>query len=329
MKTYLIIAVIFISAIVSCGCAAQKSTVNKYIIVPVSNNSLVTLNSMNKAAGVIGKRLNSSLGIAPENTKLDVTEKQISLTVLNADPGNKAAIKEAITGYARLEFWETFENSEITGYLTKANNRLKEMKSLTEANNTDPQNHLLSILKLRLNEKGEPFPSCMIGLAAAKDTAAVNRYLGMAEIKALLPGNLRLKWSMNPYKYDSTNTLYELHALKITKPDGSAPLDGSVISSAKVVPGKSESNLKIGLTMNAEGTAEWAAITRANLSRCIAIVLNGSVRSYPRVQSEITGGQTEITGNFTEAEANDLVSNLNSGQLPFRLKIADEQIIKN
>jgi SecD/SecF fusion protein len=329
MKTYLIIAVILITAAFSCVCAAQKSSGYKYIIVPESNTSAVTLKSMNEAGVVIGKRLNNSMGIKPENVKFDVTEKQISLTVLNAEPGKTATVKEAITGYTRLEFWETFENSEITGDLTKANNKLKEIKSVTEAKNADPQNPLLSILKPRLTDQGEPFPSCMIGIAAGKDTAQVNRYLGIAEIKALLPRDLKLMWSMNTYKYDATNTKYELHALKITKPDGSAPLDGSVISSAKVVAGKSDSNPKISLTMNAAGTAEWAAITKQNIGRCIAIVLNGHVRSYPRVQNEIAGGQTEITGNFTEAEANDLINSLNSGQLPFRLKIADEQIIKN
>jgi SecD/SecF fusion protein len=329
MKTYLIIAAIFIGALFSSECAAQKSAGYKYIIVPESNTSEVTLSSMNKAAGVIGKRLNNSLGIKPENTRFDITDKQISLTVINAESKKTAAIKDAITGYSRLEFRETFENSEIAGYLTKANNRLKEMSTVTSVKNGDPQNPLLSILKPQVSDQGEPLPSCMIGLALAKDTAVVNRYLGMAEIKALLPGNLNFMWSMKPYKYDSANKLYELHAIKTTKPGSVAPLDARVISTARVVPGKSESDVKINLTMTAEGKAEWAALTRANLTRCLAIVLNGYVRSYPRVQGEITGGQAEITGNFTEAEANDLVSNLNSGQLPFRLKIADEQIIRN
>lgn len=329
MKTYLIIAVILISAAFSCGCDAQKSSGFKYIIVAESNTSAVTQKSMNEAAVVLGKRLNNSMGIKPENIKFDVTEKQISLTVLNADQAKTASVKDAITGYARLEFWETFENSEITEYLTKANSRLKALSSVPEAKITDTQNPLFSILKPRLNDQGDPYPSCMIGLTNGKDTADVNRYLGMAEIKALLPRDLKLMWSMNTYKYDTTHTQYELHAIKITKTDGSAPLDGSVISSAKVVAGKSDSNPKLSLTMNAAGTAQWAAITKQNIGRCIAIVLNGHVRSYPRVQNEISGGQTEITGNFTEAEANDLVSNLNSGQLPFRLKIADEQIIKN
>lgn len=329
MKTYLIIAVILISAAFSCGCDAQKSSGYKYIIVPESNTSAVTQKSMNEAAVVLGKRLNNSIGIKPDNIKFDVTEKQISLTVLNADQAKTASVKDAITGYTRLEFWETYENSEITEYLTKANSRLKVLSSVPEAKITDTQNPLFSILKPRLTNQGEPFPSCMIGLANGKDTADVNRYLGMAEIKALLPRDLKLMWSMNTYKYDTTHTQYELHALKITKTDGSAPLDGRVISSAKVVTGKSDSNPKLSLTMNAAGTSKWAAITKQNTGRCIAIVLNGHVRSYPRVQNEISGGQTEITGNFTEAEANDLVSNLNSGQLPFRLKIADEQIIKN
>jgi SecD/SecF fusion protein len=115
----------------------------------------------------------------------------------------------------------------------------------------------------------------------------------------------------------------------VTTPDGQAPLSGSVITSAKTIEGPTYSDVKIDLTMNSDGAKKWAGITRENVNRCIAIVLNGYVRSYPRVMDEISGGETEITGDFTIEEARDLVNMLNSGKLSFELKIIEEQIINN
>jgi SecD/SecF fusion protein len=334
MKTNFIVVAIIIVAFSFGGCTTKENFDFRVTVVPESKSSVITLNDMNTAAEIISKRLNNSFGIPQESMKLDVTENQISLTISKADTGKIASIKEIITGYARLEFWETYENAEIMGYLSKANNLLREMKSVPDVKNANTQdefiaqNPLLGILKPRVTAQGEPLPSCMIGLAGGKDTAIVNRYMQMPEIKALLPRELKLMWSRNPYKYDPSKTLYELHAIKVTTQDGKAPLDGSIIISAKPITGPSKSDIKIDLTMNAEGTSTWARITRENINRCIAVVLDGYVRSYPRVMAEISGGNTEITGDFTIEEANDLVNILKSGELPFGLKIVEEQIIK-
>jgi SecD/SecF fusion protein len=289
---------------------------------------------MNSAAEIIRKRLNNSFGIPQENIKLDVTENQFLLTISKTDTGKIASIKEIITGYARLEFWETYENAEIMEYLSKANSLLREMKSVADVKNADKQdefiaqNPLFEILRPRVNAQGEPLPSCIIGLTRGPDTAKVNGYMQMPEIKVLLPRDLKLIWSLNPNKYDLSEVLYELHAIKMTTRDGKAPLDGSVVISAKPVIGHTGSDMKIDFTMNAEGTRKWARMTRENIDRCIAIVINGYVRSYPRVMNEISGGSTEITGDFTVKEATDLASILSSGSLPFELKIVEEQIIK-
>jgi SecD/SecF fusion protein len=334
MKTNFIIVTSIITVFLFGGCTVKNNFDFKVTVVPESNSSVITLNDMNTAAEIISKRLNNSFGIPQESMKLDVTENQISLTISKADTGKIASIKEIITGHARLEFWETYENAEIIGYLSKANNLLREMKSVAEVKNSNTrdefiaQNPLPEILKPRVTTQGEPLLSCMIGLASGKDTAIVNRYMQMQEIKALLPRHLKLMWSRNPHEYDPSKTLYELHAIKVTTQDGKAPLDGSVIISAKPIAGPSKSDIKIDLIMNAEGTSTWAGITRENVNRCIAIVLNGYVRSYPRVMNEISGGNTEITGDFTVEEANDLASIFNSGSLPFELKIVEEQIIK-
>jgi SecD/SecF fusion protein len=334
MKTNFIIVVIIIVAFSFGGCTTKENFDFKVTIVPESKSSVIIPNDMNTAAKIISKRLNNSFGIPQESMKLDVAENQISLTISKADTSKIASIKEIITGYARMEFWETYENAEIMGYLSKANNLLREMKTVADVKNANTQdefiaqNPLLGILKPRITAQGEPLPSCMIGLASGTDTAKVNRYMQMPEIKSLLPCELKLMWSRNPHKYDPSKTLYELHAIKVTTQDGKAPLDGSVIISSKPITGPSKSDIKIDLAMNAEGTSTWARITRENVNRCIAVVLNGYVRSYPRVMDEISEGNTEITGDFTAEEANDLASIFNSGSLPFELKIVEEQIIK-
>jgi SecD/SecF fusion protein len=334
MKTYLIIVAIIIAAFSSEGCTTKENFDFKITLAPETKNTVVTPDVMNKVAEIISKRLNNSLGIPKENIKLDANESQISLTISNVDTSKIASVKETITGYASLEFWETYENSEIMGYLTKANNLLREMKivPVVKYGNTRDefisQNPLFGRLKPMITELGEPFRSCLIGLASETDTAKVNEYLLTPQIKALFPTELKLMWSQNPYEYGPSKGLYALHAIKATTVDGKAPLDGSVVISARTVTGSSKSDIRIDLTMNDEGTIKWAGITRRNMNRCIAVVLNGYVRSYPRVQAEISGGNTEITGDFTVDEANELVNIFKSGELPLKLKIVEEHLIR-
>ncbi len=184
------------------------------------------------------------------------------------------------------------------------------------------QNPLFGILIPRVTEQGEPYPSCMVGLASGIDTAKVNSYLNMNQVKALFPRDLRFYWSQNPYKYDPSNSLYELHAIKITTRDGRAPLDGDVITSARPTSGITGSEVKVDFNMNAEGAKTWQRMTRENVDRCIAVVLDGYVRSYPRVVGEIPAGSTEITGDFTIEEADDLANILKSGKLPAPARIS-------
>jgi len=334
MKTHFIIVALIIAAFSFGGCTTKENFDFLVTVEPESKASVIMPDDMNSAAEIIRKRLNNSFGIPKERMKLEVAENQFSLTITKADTGKISSIKKIITGYARLEFWETYENAEIMEYLSKANSLLREMKSVADVKNADKQdefiaqNPLFEILRPRVNAQGEPLPSCIIGLTRGPDTAKVNGYMQMPEIKVLLPRDLKLIWSLNPNKYDLSEVLYELHAIKMTTRDGKAPLDGSVVISAKPVIGHTGSDMKIDFTMNAEGTRKWARMTRENINRCIAIVINGYVRSYPRVMNEISGGSTEITGDFTVEEANDLASIFSSGSLPFEIKIVEEQIIK-
>ena len=303
--------------------------------------------------------------ISPNITKLS-TKGRILIDL----PGQKdqKRVRELLQGTANLEFLETYENSEIIGYLTAANNILKEMKisaQKTEAapaagTNATPsdttkksdqalldligkdttkstgtgtreqfnmENPLFGILNPRVDAQGQPAPSSMVGLASGKDTAKVNSYLKITQIKALFPRDLRFAWSQNPYKYDPTKTMYELHAIKITTRDGRAPMTGDVVTSSRPTTGITGGEVKVDMTMNAEGSKTWARMTRENINRCIAVVLDGYVRSYPRVINEITGGNTEITGDFTIDEATDLSNILKSGKMPAPAKIISDTVV--
>jgi SecD/SecF fusion protein len=189
------------------------------------------------------------------------------------------------------------------------------------------QNPLFGILRPNVDQQGQPATSSMIGLASYRDTAKVNKYLIMNQIKAIFPRDMRFMWSQMPYDGDATNTLYELHAIKVTTRDGRPPLDGSVITSARPSSGVIASNITVDMSMNAEGAKTWARLTRENIGRCIAIVLDGYVRSFPRVSVEITGGNSEITGTFTLEQAQDLANVLMSGKLPAPARIFSETMV--
>jgi SecD/SecF fusion protein len=348
MKAKFIILACFIVAFSFIGSTTKDNFDLKFKIVPQPTNSLTSLNEMNIAAEVINKRIINFFGISKENIRIDVTENQILLTLHNADTSKIHLITTVITGNNKLEFWETYENSEIIGYLTKANSVLrdlhtpgstaKEVKQTKSDLNVktaefdtrklySDQDPLFKIMGQRVTTTGQPLPSCMIGLADAKDTSQINKYLKMDQIKTLFPNDLKFYWSSNPDKYDPSKTLYGLHAIKVTTKNKKAPLDGRCIISANVSSGSSKTDVKVGLTMNSEGAKTWALVTKANINRCIAVVYNGYVRSYPRVTAEITGAKTEITGNFTVEEADNFVSMLKSGELPFDIKVVDEQIL--
>ncbi|MFZ2339749.1 MAG: hypothetical protein WAW07_08530 [Bacteroidales bacterium] len=353
MKPKLIFLACIIAALSFTASTIRENFDLKIKVVPQTFGSITNQSGLNKAAEVINKRLIYFFEIPRENIKLDIAETQLMLTLHNIDTSKVRLIEDVIISNNTLELWETYENSEIIGNLTKADNLLRAIRTpdstLKEEKKPNPglsgkstvktavpdsreqfsdKNPLFSILGPGLTITGEPLPSCMIGLAEGKDTSMVNMYLKMDKIKAPFPNDLKFCWDSNPYKYDPSKALYGLHAIKVTTANRHAPLTGSAIISAEATTGSDNKDVKISLTMDPDGAKTWAEMTRENISRCIAVVYNGYVRSYPRVRSEISGGATEITGDFTIEEANDLVNTLKSGQLPFELKIVEEQIIK-
>jgi SecD/SecF fusion protein len=299
----------------------------------------------------------------------DITQLSTKGRILINLPGqtNPKRVRELLQGTANLEIWECYDNTEIIGYLSKANSLLKEIQANTEKINTkstEPvqkgavsdttkkdqslldlinkdttkapaattregftiQNPLFGILNPRVDQQGKPLQTSLIGLANGKDTAKVNAMLKMNQIKTLFPRDLKLAWSQNPYKWDPTKTMYELHALKITTRDGRPPLGGDVITSARTSTGVT-GDVKVDMSMNTEGSKIWARITRENIGRSVIVLLDGYVRSSATVQNEITGGNTEITGNFTIEEADDLANILKSGKLPAPAHIISDTIV--
>ncbi|MBR6280614.1 MAG: protein translocase subunit SecDF [Bacteroidales bacterium] len=260
-------------------------------------------------------------------------------------------VRKLLQGTASLEFWTTFDNSEIYPYLLEANNTLSQLlageeeaapeaapaaegdivsqeiasqeSSSAEYDAYRKQNPLFAVL-----EPSQMNGSALIGFATAADTATVNRYLAMPQIAQIFPSEFRPMWSVKPTTYVASDNVYELVAIKASSRDGKAPLDGGVVTDARVsYSNQRNGNPSVSMTMNAEGANTWARLTKENIGKQIAIVLDGTVYSYPVVNGEITGGNSEISGNFDVEEATDLTNVLKSGKLPAPATIVQEQVV--
>ena len=258
-------------------------------------------------------------------------------------------VRKLLQGTASLEFWTTFENGEIAPYLAEANQVLAGILAeenvapakaevaaqddivAEEIGNTAKEDENLNAYKAAnplyavLQPVQQNAGAC-IGYATSADTAKVNRYLAMPQVAVLFPAEFRPMWSVKPVT--NTENIYELVAIKATSRDGQAPLDGSVITNASVTyDSRTNGEPKVSMSMNAEGANIWAHLTKDNIGKQIAIVLDGTVYSYPVVNSEISGGNSEISGHFSVEEATDLVNVLKSGKLPAPATIVQEQVV--
>lgn len=261
-------------------------------------------------------------------------------------------VRKLLQGTASLEFWPTFENTEVYPYLAEANGVLAQIftdeeavaaegeaqaadaiESLIAADSLSAdaqafakQNPLFYLLSPSVYS-GQLMPGATIGRAHYRDTAKINSYLNMPQVKAILPVELVPMWTVKADPSDPSGTVFDLVAIKSTSRDGKAPLDGDVVTDASVSYGNTGGSPGVSMTMNAEGARTWARLTADNIGRSVAIVLDGMVYSYPTVQSEISGGQSSITGNFTITEAEDLANVLKSGKLLAPATIVQEQVV--
>ncbi len=186
---------------------------------------------------------------------------------------------------------------------------------------------LFSILNPSTGPDGQLMRGSVIGLAEYTDTARVNQLLNIPQVRQLFPRNVRFLWGVKPPRYDATESFYELHAIKVTSRDGRPPLDGGVITDARVEFGQTQAVAEVTMAMNAEGARTWARLTKENIGKSIAIVLDDYVYSAPNVNQEITGGRSQIMGDFSINEAQDLANVLRSGALPAPARIIQEAIV--
>ncbi len=269
-------------------------------------------------------------------------------------------VRKLLQGSANLEFWETFTAKEVSPSLQSADNVVRNLVAqetpaeeaeevkevLTPATGTTSiADSLAAALKgetkadqVAADQLKKDFPllsilqlnpyenSPVVGYANYKDTATINKYLAMPEVKAVLNSNLRLKWGVAPADFDPLKQTFELYAIRTPDRSNKAPLEGDVINNAQD-DFDQFGKPSVSMSMNQEGARRWAQLTKKNINRSIAIVLDGYVYSAPNVQNEITGGSSVITGHFTPEQSKDLANVLKSGKMPAPAIIVQEDIV--
>lgn len=276
------------------GTSCSKQPQGKTVItveVPVPE-------AVNNAFDVIQTRLNL-FGISdPTMQKLENGQIQIDLQGIQ----DTARLKNLLTAHAELAFWETYISNELIPNLMELNKKQPFLQLFEQIGNTY---------------------SPVIGTANVSDTAKINEILRSSAALKILPRDVRFAWEVKPV--DETGQYFRLIALKASR-RGCPALDGQYITDAR--PEINGYYAEVMMKMDADGAREWADITRQNLGKSIAIVLDGLVYSYPTVMSEITGGSSCITGRFTAEEATDFANILKSGKMPAPVRILQIEVIE-
>ena len=313
--------------------------------------------AIDNSFNVVRTRIDKFGVVQPNIQKLEGQEGRIMVEM----PGIREPerMRKLLQGSANLEFWETFNADEIAPLLSQVDQRFanggqeqaaadtaaakadtvkaaakKEAK--LQLKGTDSEGAKASKKAEADMQKMHPLLSrlqvigqglSVVGYASVRDTAAVNKIIYSAVAKQILPVNLRLLWSAKPADGIQAKNFYELHAIKVTTTNGRAPLEGDVVTDAKDQFNNVSGQPEVSMSMNTDGARRWAALTKANTGRAIAIVLDGSVYSAPRVNGEISGGQSSITGNFTIEDTKDLANTLKSGRMPAPARIVQEEVV--
>ena len=309
--------------------------------------------AIDNSYNVVTNRIDQYGVVQPNIQKLEGQEGRLMVEM----PGIREPerMRKLLQGSANLEFWETYNNQEVTPYLAQLDQRLANGDTKVDTTATDStkkvQAPAAAPSKFALNKnnaaKGEdaqmaalkkmhPLLSMLqtipgdalslVGYANVRDTAEINKLIYGQLAKQILPSDLKLLWGAKPEDGLNKKNVYGLYALKITTSDGRAPLEGDVVTDAKD-DFDQHGRPQVSMTMNSEGAREWAALTKANVGKAIAIVLDGVVYSAPRVNGEISGGQSSISGNFTIEDTKDLANTLKSGRMPAPAKIVQEEVV--
>ena len=276
-------------------------------------------------------------------------------------------VRKLLQGSANLEFWETYNSQEVTPLLAQLNQRYAaqggEVADTTEVEPAaetaeavaDTAKAAAGDLAAKLVKKDakaqdnskaieaakkmNPLFSifqptqgntlAVVGYANARDTAEINKIIFSDLASRIFPAELKLRWGAKAEDFGGQNTkgdIFELYALKITEPSGRAPLEGDVITNAKD-DFDQMGHPSVSMQMNSDGARRWSQITKQNIGKAVAIVLDDAVYSAPRILTQIDGGNSQITGNFTIEDTKDLANTLNSGKMPAPTRIVQEEVV--
>ncbi len=318
--------------------------------------------AINNSFNVLRTRIDRFGVVQPNIQKLSTSGR-----ILIELPGIKEPerVRKLLQGSANLEFWETYDFAEILPMISQidrefgeanlataeATEQKEEVKEEKKAESVDDiaeaiaandsaeamakeqaeaienykQAHpLFYVLNPSVNQAGQAYRGPVVGTVHYTDTAKVMAMLTSMQAKQVLPRELRFRWTVKAI--DEANSLYQLVALKAQR-DGRPSLEGDVITDARADFSQISAYANVSMSMNAEGAKAWQRITKDNIGKSVAIVLDGFVYSFPTVQNEIAGGNSQITGNFTVEEAKDLANTLKSGKMPAPARIIQEDVV--
>ena len=318
--------------------------------------------AVDNSFNVVRNRIDKFGVVQPNIQKLEGQSGRIMVEM----PGIKEPerVRKLLQGSANLEFWETYNSQEITPLLAQLNQRYAiqggaevdttavDSVATAAADTTKATAGDLAAKLARKDTKAEDAKAieaakkqnplfaifqpvqgnalAVVGYANARDTAEVNKIIYSELANQILPAELKLRWGAKPEDFGGQNTkgdIFELYALKVTEPSGRAPLEGDVITSSKDDFEPNSGRPCVSMQMNSDGARRWSQITKQNIGKAVAIVLDDAVYTAPRILSQIDGGNSQITGNFTIEDTKDLANTLNSGKMPAPTRIVQEEVV--
>ena len=312
--------------------------------------------AVDNSFNVVRNRIDKFGVVQPNIQKLEGQSGRIMVEM----PGIKEPerVRKLLQGSANLEFWETYNSQEIYPLLAQLNQKYAATEAGTDNTvgtdsvATDTTTVAANDLAAKLAKKNDkvvdakakaealkqnplfavfqPVPQglAIVGYANARDTADVNKVIYSDVARQVLPAECKLRWGAKAEDFgeNTKGDVFALYALKITEPNGRAPLEGDVITNAKDEFDQM-GHPSVSMQMNSDGARRWSQITKQNIGRGVAIVLDDAVYSAPRILTQIDGGNSSITGNFTIEDTKDLANTLNSGKMPAPTRIVQEEVV--
>ncbi len=314
--------------------------------------------AVDNSFNVVRNRIDKFGVVQPNIQKLEGQSGRIMVEM----PGIKEPerVRKLLQGSANLEFWETYNTKEIVPLLSQLDQKYAAAASNTDAADTTvvdttatqtAANDLAAKLNaskakdskadakaLAAAKKQNPLFSVLqpmqgdglaiVGYASARDTAEVNKIIYSDIADQVLPAECKLRWGAKAEDFggQTRGEIFALYALKVTEASGRAPLEGDVITGSKDEFDQM-GHPCVSMQMNSDGARRWSQITKQNIGRAVAIVLDDAVYSAPRILTQIDGGNSSITGNFTIEDTKDLANTLNSGKMPAPTRIVQEEVV--